>query len=378
MRIGLISGEFPPHQGGVGAYTQILARKFAEQHHTYILTANDGLVRQDSTFEFDYAHWNLHVASTVRKWANTNCLDVINLQYQTAAFGMSPWIHFIPEHIDTPFVTTFHDLRFPYLFPKAGGLRTKIVEHLAKRSHAVVATNQDDFERLRSHPNAHIIPIGSNIPSQPQMSEMEKYALRQQLNIPFDHFLIVFFGLLNSSKGIDTLLHAVATLRDSGLPCTLLIVGDAGTSDPTNNAYAEKINTLTEQLHLTADVVKTGFVVESDVNHYLQIADCVALPFVDGASFRRGSLMAAIQAGCAIVTTLPNTDIALFRHNVNMLMVPSGDSAALAAALRMIFADANLRTSLQIGARALAQHFNWDDIAESFINVFTHVSGLRT
>ena len=45
----------------------------------------------------------------------------MNIQYQTAAYGMSPFIHFLPDALrPIPVVTTFHDLRFPYLFPKAG------------------------------------------------------------------------------------------------------------------------------------------------------------------------------------------------------------------------------------------------------------------
>ena len=40
--------------------------------------------------------------------------------------------------------TTFHDLRPPYLFPKAGPLRDYVTHRLARASDAVIGTNGSD------------------------------------------------------------------------------------------------------------------------------------------------------------------------------------------------------------------------------------------
>ena len=138
MRIGIVTGEYPPMQGGVGAYSHILAQTFAVQGHDVFVFSSDKTGENDPAIQLTnpVKRWRWGSLRAVKQWAQTQRLDVINLQYQTAAFGMSPWIHFLPDYLrEIPFVTTFHDLLFPYLFPKAGPLRDWIVMRLAGRNH---------------------------------------------------------------------------------------------------------------------------------------------------------------------------------------------------------------------------------------------------
>ena len=60
---------------------------------------------------------------------------------------------------------TFHDLRVPYLFPKAGKLRDWITRFFARSCTAVIATNDEDYARLATWGLKLVttIPIGSNI-----------------------------------------------------------------------------------------------------------------------------------------------------------------------------------------------------------------------
>ena len=49
----------------------------------------------------------------------------------------------------------------------------------------------------------------------------------------------------------------------------------------------------------------------------------MVLPFEDGASYRRSSLIAAIHQGCAILTTEPAHEIETFAHGRNLLARPA-------------------------------------------------------
>ncbi len=42
MRIGMITGEYPPMQGGIGAYTRILAGEMAAQGHEVFVLSRTG------------------------------------------------------------------------------------------------------------------------------------------------------------------------------------------------------------------------------------------------------------------------------------------------------------------------------------------------
>jgi glycosyltransferase involved in cell wall biosynthesis len=235
----------------------------------------------------------------------------------------------------------------------------------------VIATNHEDFARLK-HPCAALIPIGSNI----TMIPSDASAWREKAGAAPDDFLIVYFGLVNRSKGIDTLLEAVATLRD--LPVRLALVGAvAGSSDPTNAAYLREIDAQIERLELAPRIHRTEFLNDAAVSGYLAAADVVALPFNDGASYRRGTLMAALQHGCAIVTTMPQVAIPTFVDSENMRLVPPNDPAVLTDALRQLHAAPETCAKLQHGAAELAKQFDWHKIAQATIKFYRQVIGAK-
>src|SRR3974377_2224685 len=107
--------------------------------------------------------------------------------------------------IKIPIVTTFHDLLVPYLFPKAGPLRWKVVEYLARHSDAVIVTNAEDRARLSNlhakHPisNLSAIPIGSNIEPW-SAGEFDQTMERAHLGVQPGEQLLGYFGFLNLSK----------------------------------------------------------------------------------------------------------------------------------------------------------------------------------
>jgi glycosyltransferase involved in cell wall biosynthesis len=375
MRIGIITGEYPPMQGGIGAYTRILAGELAAQGHAVFVYSRRSARSENPAIHLTpvVGRWGLGSLIGAASWARDNQLDIVNIQYQTAAFDMSPYIHFLPDALrPIPAVTTFHDLRYPYLFPKAGLLRERIVARLARASKGVIATNAEDAERLPPVRGA-LIPIGSNIARD---AGANRESWRESAGAKPGDFLIVYFGLVNRSKGLDTLLDAAAQLRD--LPLRLALVGAvAGSSDPTNAAYLREIDAQIERLGLAPLIHRTGYLDDAAVSGYLSAADTVALPFTDGASYRRGTLMAALQHGCAIVTTAPQAAVPAFREGENLCLVPPGDPAALAAALRRLHNTPDERARLQHGAAELATQFEWPQIARTTANFFARLLGAR-
>ncbi len=377
MRIGLISGEYPPMQGGVADFTRELARAFAGLGHAvFVLSGVPGVGADDPGVVVSACvrDWNRASLGRVSGWARQNRLDVVNLQYQTAAYRMAGGIHLLPRlRGPAPFVTTFHDLRPPYLFPKAGALRQRAVWMLARGSDAVIVTNGEDEERLRrlgGVARLRRIPIGSNIPGEPPEG-FSREAWRERLGVRPGEVLVGYFGLLNRSKGVDHLLRALARLAEAAPPLKLLLIGGrAGASDPTNAAYAAEIDALVGELGLAERVLRTGYVDGREVGGYLRACDCCALPYTDGASLRRGSLMAALAHGCPILTTRPAWPEPGLVHGENVFLVEVGSAEALAAALQTLAAQPALRWQLGEGARRLADSFTWEHIAAQTVALY--------
>jgi glycosyltransferase involved in cell wall biosynthesis len=390
MRIGLVSGEFPPMQGGVGDFTNELGKALAELgHEVHVLTSASPNTqtatrnpkpetRNPVTIHRSVRGWGWRWWRDITRLNDALRFDIVNIQYQTAAYGMHPAINFLPLRLRTGTgyrtVVTFHDLKVPYLFPKAGRLRWWVNLALARWSDAVIVTNAEDFARLSAYPSIRslsLIPIGSNISPEPP-ADYDREAWRADRGLKPDDILLSYFGFLNESKGAETLIRALDRLVPSIYnlqPTTynlqlIMVGGKVGSSDPTNVAYLERIVSLIEELGLTDRVLWTGYTPQPEVSANLLASDVCVLPYRDGASFRRGSFMAALAHGLPIVSTRPRVDVPELRHGENILLAPPDAPVALAEAIARLAADTGLRRRLGEGAARLAQDFTWEKIAE--------------
>jgi glycosyltransferase involved in cell wall biosynthesis len=301
---------------------------------------------------------------------------------------MHPSINFLPLWLRARkqrprVVVTFHDLKVPYLFPKAGRIRWWVVLALARWSDAVIVTNAEDLETIlhsQLSPAPYLIPIGSNIKPTPP-ADYDRDAWRARWGVGPEDILLSYFGFLNESKGGETLMRALDGVVKKGYRARLLMVGGKwGSSDPTNVAYAHWVEALIDELGLSRRVMWTGYTPPEEVSANLLASDICVLPYRDGASFRRGSFMAALVHGLPIVTTsmdLLAADLESaaprlpsLRDGENVLLVPPDDAAALAKAIAHLTDSPELRQRLGQGAKEMSKAFGWDSIAEKTLEVY--------
>jgi glycosyltransferase involved in cell wall biosynthesis len=138
------------------------------------------------------------------------------------------------------------------------------------------------------------------------------------------------------------------------------------------------LRALAEQLNVREYIFETGFVDERGVSEAFANCALMALPYRDGVSFRRGTLMAALAHAKAIVTTTPRLPLPEVRDGVNMLLVPPDNPSALANAIARVLDNEPLRADLQTGAQALGALFQWDYIAAEMGKVFEKAMSSRT
>jgi glycosyltransferase involved in cell wall biosynthesis len=399
LRVLFLTGEFPPMQGGVGDCTNEIAKALAALGaEVQVLTSTkaDGGRRKDENAALHPSSFILHPSVKEWNWSSHRVIariirefapDIVHIQYQTGAFAMHPAIDFAPRLLKSPntkFVTTFHDLRVPYLFPKAGRVREWVTRELARSSDAVIATNDDDYAQLSTFnlQRLTLIPIGSNIATTPPR-DYDRAAWRAQLGVAENETLLCYFGFLNESKGGETLIRALARIPNAKL---VMIGGQVGASDPTNVAYLAKVKALIATLGLTRRVAWTDYTPPEIVTANFLASDICVLPYRDGASYRRGTLMAALAHGMAIVTTADRrrqtavmtavggqrsaVGLPSLRDGENCLLVPPDDARALAAAIQRAAASPELRAKIGAGARELARHFAWDTIARQHLELY--------
>lgn len=414
MRVCFLTGEYPPMPGGVGDYTRELSLAMrALDVEVDVITSRRASAAPDAESaasgprifpimdDWGYRGWG-QIAGVLDE-CNP---DVVHIQYQTAAFGMHPAINLLPLFLrrrkSRPAVAvTFHDLKVPYLFPKAGPVRRLPAIILAWASDLVVVTNQEDAlivmdrsyrdsadpgqlrSRYAQRP-LHLIPIGSNIATAPPIG-YDRQDWRCRMGVDDDYTLLAYFGFLGHSKGVDLLFEAFRDLLQQKNKFKLVMIGGMeGASDPTNRAYARQMRALADEPALRDQVIWTGFVTSSEVSAYLLASDIGVLPFREGASLRHGTLVATIVHGLPTITTLPPAsnsgadqpclpESLRLNHRHNVYLVQTNDAVALRNAIMDLVSDTGLTETIRQGAHRMAPSFAWDSIARQTLAAYNGI-----
>ena len=168
---------------------------------------------------------------------------------------------------------------------------------------------------------------------------------------------ILFLGFVSARKGLDELLAAVQELVRTG--CTgfeLDIVG--GEEDRGRLAHYR-------QLYRDAGLAERarfhGTRVGREKLGFLQRADIFVLPSRN-ESFGIANLE-AMASGLPVVSTRTGAIPEYLESGVHGLLVDPGDAQGLAAALRRLIADADLRARLGAAAQRRARDYDWSVVA---------------
>ncbi len=373
-----VAGEYPPDVGGLADYTALLRSGLERRGVTtrVLARARPGPVEPDTVLR-DVRSWNagalLHLAR------RTPHAGIVHVQYQAAAFDLRGEICLTPALLralrpDVRVATTFHDVRVPYLFPKAGPVRLAAVRAMARFSHAVLAADLADLAALGGpSPRHYLVPIGSNVVcSAPPGYDRDRF--RADLGLQPGDLAVGYFGFLNASKGLDTLRAAFDRVAVAEPRAKLLLLGGAaGASDatdaPTAATFAARLGALSGR------VLRPGYLPADRLSAYLLAADVALLPYADGASMRRGSLLACAEHGLPIVTTAGSGLVAPLAGAV--LALPPGDAPGLADAVLRVAHEPELRGRLRAGSAAIAQAASWDGIADRHLAIYAGLSPAR-
>jgi glycosyltransferase involved in cell wall biosynthesis len=253
-----------------------------------------------------------------------------------------------------PLVTTCHVGVVP-LSSAPLRVATRVYEQSIGRwilhsSHEVIAV-ADEVRK-------HILPLAGTTPITvvPNGVDVDRFARTNAGPTP----RIVFVGRLIANKGPQELVEALADLRAHGDSFQAFFVGDG----PLKETLQERARAtgVGEQLHFTGHV--------TNVEEYLRPCDIFVRP-----SHSEGMPLATLEAmaaGCCVVASDIPGNAELVGQNENGLLVPVGDTTAIANALRRLLSEPQLRRRLSANARAAAQSYSWDATAKGSARVLLH------
>jgi glycosyltransferase involved in cell wall biosynthesis len=210
-----------------------------------------------------------------------------------------------------------------------------------------------------------VVPIGSNIePDLP--ADFDRRAWRAAQGVASGELVLAYFGFLGPTKGADVLLAAFDRLPED-CRARLWLLTDREPTRPEFAGYHARIAERVESSPRRDRIHWTGYLPATDVSRFLSAADLAVLPYTDGASLRRSSLIVALAHGLPVLSTgdqapLPGVEV-----------MGGSDPDRLAAALARFCHHPERLASLSRDARRALPDRSWASIAGRTLDVLDAV-----
>ncbi len=248
---------------------------------------------------------------------------------------------------------------------EATGIKRKILNFVEKLTYSsatrvypnskglydfILQNNFTQSNKLKIIANGSSNGINTTFFSPAQVSEIEKVALREKLNIHSDDFVFVFVGRIVSDKGINELIKAFSELQAAGnnelTGIKLLLVGGLESDlDPLNPETLAEINQ-------NKDIISAGF--QQDVRPFFAISDALVFP-----SYREGFPNVVMQAGAmglpSIVSDINGCN-EIIVEGENGLIIPSKNVEKLKEKMLTLARDKNLYIKLKENSRRMIEN----------------------
>jgi glycosyltransferase involved in cell wall biosynthesis len=284
------------------------------------------------------------------------------VQYVPHAFGFKAmnlplcWWLGLPRRL--PLWVMFHEVSCPVdrelsLKQRFLGYVTRFMAALAARSARRILVSTPVWESvLRT-----ITPVRCPITWLPVPCNVSLHApprriaeVRAQLTSEGAHEVVGHFGTFGAL--IADRLAAILPPLLQGRPDRLaLLIGREG------GRFAEAMQVRYPQLR--RQFRATGALAEEEVASHLLACDLLVQPYPDGATTRRGSLMAGLALGLPCITTLGLVSEPFWQSSGAVALAPAGADQAMVSCTETMLAEPDLRRSLgERAARLYRERFS--------------------
>jgi glycosyltransferase involved in cell wall biosynthesis len=300
----------------------------------------------------DLKQWGLAQVPELLRQVAAERPDAILLQYPTDAFSaaLGPHAFSVLQRL-APLVVTMHE------FAAANPIRRASVGLLLARSAAVIATAETELRSLVAwfpwlKARSCVIPIGANFPGREWR--------------PSEPPIVAYFGQIRPEKGLEEFI-ACRDVLATRFPGVKFVV--AGSRVPKFASYYQTIEA--EARNRGIDLL--GEMASDKVPDFLRTATVALLPYPSGASFRRGSLLAAAACGVPIVTLRGSET----PPEITGLLEPVSSRDELVAQAVACLSDRAKREAAHDRSRQLAALVSWDRIGDRYIEVLRDLTKRR-
>jgi D-inositol-3-phosphate glycosyltransferase len=307
-------------------------------------------------------------------------------------YWLSAWVGLqLKQQSNIQLVHTYHSLgavkyQAVPLRPAIANTRLSVEQEILEQANCIVATSPQEQDSLRAlvsqMGHIDVIPCGTDIEN---FHTMPKAEARAHLGFAADEAIVLYVGRFDPRKGIETLVHACAKLKETSdqrepgavstdaapLNANKLKLVIVGGSDPeqADGQERQRIEQLVQDSGLAAQTEFAGRIGHDLLPLYYTAADVCVIP----SHYEPFGLVAIEAMACG--TPVVASDVGGLKFTVvseeTGLLVPPQDVPAFAQAIERILGDELWARKLRRQAPLrVQQNFSWSGVAAQLSHLY--------
>src|SRR5205823_3875068 len=371
-RIAVI-GNSLPRRCGIATFTTDLQRAIANSRPN-LVTSIVAMTDHGQTYDYPAS-----VALQIKDDAieayvraatllNAGRFDVACLQHEFGIFGGEAGSHILEllSRLTMPVVTTLHTV-----LAEPTPAQHAVMDRIVAMSSKIIVMANKGRELLRSVyrvPDEKIEIIAHGIPDFPYVAPD---AAKAKLGFG-DRSVILTFGLLSPSKGIEVMIDAMPSILKRRPDAAYLVLGATHPNlvRDQGEAYRESLMTRVRELGVEDHVVFLDqFVDQAALLEFISMCDVYVTPYLNEAQMTSGTLAYSFGLGKPVVSTPYWHARELLAHGRGVL-VPFGDAAAIGSEIAELLTDDARRQAMCKRAYVVSRTMTWERAAERYVSAF--------
>jgi len=366
-------GNYLPRQCGIATFTTDICESFAAinpsvQCFAVPITDIEEGYRYPERVRFEIQEQDLDSYKAAADFLNLNDVNVVCLQHEYGIFGGKAGGHILSllRNLKMPLVTTLHTV----LENPSVQQRRVMDELLALSDYLVVMTRKgvEILQRVYQAPQDKVRLIPHGIPDVPFIDPSfykDKYGVEGKT-------VLLTFGLLAPNKGIEFVFRALPEIIKDHPNVVYLV---AGVTHPNllrheGEKYRLSLQLLADELGVAGNVIfHNRFVSIEELKELIVLADVYLTPYLVESQITSGTLAYSFGSGKAVIST-PFWHARELLADGRGVLVPFGDSEAIARATTKLLGNDVERHAMRKNAYLLGRKMTWNKVARQYGSLF--------
>ncbi len=371
-RIAFIGNSLPRHCG-IATFTTDLQQaiaKSAPDVETCIVAMTDkgNVYNYPSTVGFQIRDEKIEDYLRAADFLNAGRFEAVSLQHEFGIFGGEAGGHILAllSRLTMPVVTTLHTV-----LAEPAPAYNNVLDRIADASSRVAVMAEKGRKLLRTVygvPAEKIEVIPHGIPDFAFVEPDEAKARFGFSGRP----VILTFGLLSPSKGIEVVIDAMPLILKSSPDAVYIVLGATHPHLVRDHGevYRESLVARVHELGIENNVVFLDqFVDQPTLLAYISMCDVYVTPYLNKSQMTSGTLAYSFGLGKAVVST-PYWHAQELLAEGHGILVPFGDSTAIGTEIAALLTGNGRLRAMRERAYASSRSMTWERNAGRHLAVF--------